>query len=59
MTAINVAEGVEDHDQVMLLKEMGCDILQGYCLSKPLCDNDYLEFISESHNLYSTELSTN
>lgn len=53
-----VAEGVEEQDQIMLLKDMGCDILQGYCLSKPLCDIDYLEFIAKSHNLYSAERST-
>jgi diguanylate cyclase (GGDEF)-like protein len=31
-----VAEGVETHDQLMLLKKMGCDRMQGYLFSKPL-----------------------
>ncbi len=31
-----VAEGVEDHETWTALDAMGCDIVQGYCLSKPL-----------------------
>ena len=31
-----VAEGVETQDQLTLLREKGCDLAQGYFLSKPL-----------------------
>jgi len=31
-----VAEGVETQDQVNVLKNLGCDYLQGYLISKPL-----------------------
>lgn len=31
-----VAEGVENKKQLLLLKEMGCDIAQGYYFSKPI-----------------------
>lgn len=31
-----VAEGVEDHETWTTLAALGCDIVQGYCLSKPL-----------------------
>ncbi len=31
-----VAEGVETKDQVDLLKELGCDTIQGYYFFKPL-----------------------
>jgi EAL domain-containing protein (putative c-di-GMP-specific phosphodiesterase class I) len=30
------AEGIETPGQLMLLREPGCDIGQGYCLSRPL-----------------------
>jgi EAL domain-containing protein (putative c-di-GMP-specific phosphodiesterase class I) len=31
-----IAEGVEEESQRTLLKEMGCDLIQGYWLSRPL-----------------------
>ena len=31
-----VAEGVETMDQMAVLKDLGCDMVQGYCFSKPL-----------------------
>jgi len=31
-----VAEGVETEEQKRLLQNMGCDVLQGYLISKPL-----------------------
>lgn len=48
-----VAEGVETKDQVKLLKEMGCDIIQGYYFSKPLPGNELMDFIElwEIHKL--------
>lgn len=36
LNAKTVAEGVENIEQVKLLKEMGVDIIQGYYFSKPL-----------------------
>jgi predicted signal transduction protein with EAL and GGDEF domain len=33
---IAVAEGVETADQQEILGELGCDLVQGYYLSKPL-----------------------
>jgi diguanylate cyclase (GGDEF)-like protein/PAS domain S-box-containing protein len=35
-----VAEGVENNSQLDLLSENGCDMLQGYLISKPLCAKD-------------------
>ena len=40
-----IAEGVETKDQAKLLKEMGCDIIQGYYYSKPLAVTGLLDFI--------------
>ena len=36
-----IAEGVESMEQIKALKELGCDIVQGYCFSKPV---PYQEF---------------
>ena len=41
MNAITVAEGVETKEQYLFLKENGCDIIQGYYLSKPLPLDDF------------------
>ena len=40
-----VAEGVEEEQQYLLLKESGCDIIQGYYFSKPLCSEDFEKLI--------------
>tara|TARA_R110001592_G_scaffold42654_5_gene138515 strand:+ start:7952 stop:10258 length:2307 start_codon:yes stop_codon:yes gene_type:complete len=32
-----IAEGVENNSQLELLSENGCDMVQGYLISKPLC----------------------
>lgn len=36
-----VAEGVETKEQLEVLKEMGCDILQGYYFNKPLLEEEF------------------
>ncbi|EON72449.1 GGDEF domain-containing phosphodiesterase [Lysinibacillus sphaericus] len=40
-----VAEGVEQAQQVDILRKMNCDIIQGYYYSKPLPFHELLEFI--------------
>ncbi len=40
-----VAEGVEYSEQIAILKNMGCDIAQGYHYAKPMPAQDFLEFI--------------
>jgi len=44
---VTVAEGVETKEQYDFLKENGCDIIQGYYLSKPLPLNDFEELIKK------------
>lgn len=42
-----VAEGVETKEMVDGLCELGCDYLQGYYFSKPLCTDAFVKFIKE------------
>ncbi len=43
-----VAEGVENQEALDELKKMGCDLAQGYYLSRPVPVSDLLEWIKES-----------
>ena len=43
-----VAEGIENESTLELLRAMSCDIGQGYYISAPLSEKDFLEFISLS-----------
>ncbi len=42
-----IAEGVEDKTELMMLKEMGCDIVQGYYFSKPLPVEGFEELLNK------------
>ena len=46
-----IAEGVETKEQVESLKNLGCDIIQGYYFSKPIPSNEFEKFIIERKNL--------
>lgn len=41
-----VAEGVEYQEQLVKLRELECDCVQGYYYSKPLLPADFLEYIN-------------
>lgn len=51
-----IAEGVETDEQLALLKELGCDEIQGYLYSKPLSADQFTELIV--HGMVSTKLVT-
>lgn len=40
------AEGIENADQAKILRNMGCDFLQGYKISKPLPMDEFLSFVN-------------
>lgn len=39
-----IAEGVETHDHAALLRQIGCDMLQGYAFSRPLPPEEFSDF---------------
>jgi len=43
-----VAEGVEDADQLQILRELGCDQIQGYVFSRPLEEQQMLELVASA-----------
>ncbi len=49
LNVVIVAEGVEEEAQVKKLKELGCDIIQGYYFSKPIPAEE-LELLIEAEN---------
>jgi len=44
-----IAEGVEHEEQVRYLKKYGCDMIQGYLISKPLGADEALTFLGKYH----------
>jgi len=42
-----VAEGVETEEQLLILKALGCDLVQGYYFSKPVPHEEFDAFIIE------------
>lgn len=42
-----VEEGVETKEHLDVLREMGCDIIQGYYLNKPLPAEEFHEYYIE------------
>jgi diguanylate cyclase (GGDEF)-like protein len=42
----SISEGIETKDQAQMLKEMGCDVGQGYYLNKPMPISDIIQSVS-------------
>jgi predicted signal transduction protein with EAL and GGDEF domain len=42
-----VAEGVEDEDTIWLLADLGCELIQGFHLAKPLTPDEFESFLVE------------
>ena len=42
-----IAEGVETEEQMLTLKRMGCDIVQGYYFAKPMPAGEFERFLTE------------
>lgn len=44
-----IAEGVETREQYELLRDMGCDVIQGYYFSKPIQDHEALMLLQKQY----------
>ena len=42
-----IAEGVETEEQLAFLRANGCDVIQGYFISRPLPAEDFARFVAE------------
>lgn len=54
---ISVAEGVETEEQLEALRRRGCDVIQGYYVSKPLCGSLFLDFILYDSRIAFSDIS--
>ena len=41
-----IAEGVEEEDQLKVLRDMGCDAIQGFLISRPVPEPDFLALVA-------------
>ena len=48
-----LTEGVEDKESFDILDKLGCDYVQGYYLSKPIRDVDFIEWCKDSKHGFS------
>jgi EAL domain-containing protein (putative c-di-GMP-specific phosphodiesterase class I) len=48
LSLTTVGEGIEQPEQLAVLKDIGCDLAQGYLLSRPLSARDARQLIAES-----------
>lgn len=44
---ITVGEGVERQEQLDVLRDLGCDEVQGFLIAKPMCADDLVNFVEQ------------
>lgn len=47
------AEGVENLDQLIILRTQNCDVIQGFYYSKPLTNDEFIKFLQHNLNIKS------
>ena len=45
---------VETLDQLNIVKPLGCNVVQGYCISKPQSEEEYLALLASFESLSAT-----
>lgn len=50
-----VAEGIESKGQVAILRDMQCDLIQGYVFSRPLAEADFFTYVSSKASQHQLE----
>ena len=48
-----IAEGVETEEQLAMLRELGCDEIQGFLFSKPIGANEFCSILDKGNSLVS------
>ena len=46
-----VAEGVETYEQAQSLRELGCEELQGFLFSPPVCAQEFVQFLDQGKQM--------
>ena len=46
MNLQTISEGIETKEQLEMMEKLGVDYIQGYYFSKPVCEKDFLEYIT-------------
>ncbi len=47
-----VAEGVETAPQIRFLQEQSCDMLQGFCMSRPIPAEEFAHYVKKEHHTH-------
>ena len=45
-----VVEGIETKNQLEVMEAMGVDFIQGYYFSKPIPENDFLDYLKKNNS---------
>jgi EAL domain-containing protein (putative c-di-GMP-specific phosphodiesterase class I) len=48
---VAVAEGVETKEEVVILRELGCDLAQGYLIARPMKGADFLQWLRKGRGV--------
>lgn len=46
-----VAEGIETHAQLEVLRVIGCDVLQGYVIAQPMAEDEFIAWVRRAPRL--------